>query len=157
MEIKDESEKSRALRFGALYWTIRREYFDIMHDASQTFDKVIMTLSTISLGFTFGLASYKGSVNLPCFAVLAGLLFILSIASSLYSLWLRQDYGVKAIGNWNDEYKVDMEYQDYNKKSKQFEDPIIRRMEITQALSGIFFLTALFLLLIFVSGSIISH
>lgn len=157
METKDKPEQSRTPRFGTLYWTIRLEYFDIMHDASQTFDKVIMTLSTISLGFTFGLVSYKGSVNLPCFALLAGLLFILSIGSSLYSLWLRQDYGTKAIHDWNDEYKIEMEYQGYAKKTKQFEDPVIKKMEITQALSGIFFVIALLFLLIFVSVNILSR
>lgn len=109
MEMNNKPDDSKQPRFGILFWTIRKEYFDIMHDASQTFDKVIMTLSTFALGFTFGLVAYKATVNLPCLAVLAGLLFIFSIASSLYSLWLRQDYGVKAMGDWNKEYKIDMD------------------------------------------------
>ncbi len=142
-------------RFGTLFWTIRKEYFDIMHDASQSFDKVIMTLSTFALGFTFGLVSYKTTVYCPCLTVLAGLFFIFSIASSLYSLWLRQDYGVKAIDNWNNEYKIDMEYE--SGKTKQFDDPVIKKMEITQALSGLLFVMALLLLLIFVSVNLFNH
>lgn len=142
----------KRLRFGALFWVIRKEYFEIMHDASQAFDKIIMTLSTFSLGFTFGLVSYKSVVNLPCLAMFASLLFICSIASSLYSLWLRQDYGVKAMIDWNAVYKIDMEYErNTPQKAKQFESPMASRMVNAQAFSGVFFIIALLLLLIFVS------
>lgn len=65
-------------RFGILYWTIRKEYFDIMHDASQSFDKVILSLSTVALGFTFGLISYKQSMHFLWIAILACSIFFQS-------------------------------------------------------------------------------
>lgn len=42
--------------------------------------------------------------------------------------------------DWNKEYKIKMEYQGYNKKSKQFDDPVISKMEQTQGISGLFFI-----------------
>ncbi len=48
-------------RFGDLFWTLRGEYFQIMHNSSQTFNKFIKTLSTASLGFTINLINSKSS------------------------------------------------------------------------------------------------
>ncbi len=148
-----QKPKKNDLRFGNLYWQIRKEYFVIMHDASQAYDKIIMTFSTISLGFSFGLVSYKGIANLNCFAILAGFVLILSIGLSLYSLWLRQDFSENAMRNWKKVYKVEWEYNN-KEEIKQFENSAAKKMVYTQALSGIFFVSGLFFILVFVTANL---
>lgn len=125
------------------YWVVRKEYWDIMHDASQSFDKLIIGISSAAIGFAFALIHYKQIINFICVGILAGILFVLAIILSLLSLWFRQDYGFKAIRHLNKEYK--------NETSEPFEDNVIKQMELTQAISGILFVIALILLMIFIS------
>jgi hypothetical protein len=119
------------------YYVVRREFFDIMHDASQAYDKAIITLSTAILGFIFGLLLYKHQILHNFFWIIAGsICFIIAIGLSLYSLWLRQNVAVKGVIHLNNEYDNTSEV------SEPFEDPEIKKMEKAQKWSGIFFIIA---------------
>lgn len=132
------------------YYVVRKEFFDIMHDASQAFDKAIVGLSTAVLGFIFGLFLYKQQEFQNFFWIILGSsCFIIAIGLSLYSLWLRQDFAVKGVNHLN------KEYQDEDDPCEPFNDPVIKKMEIAQKWSGIFFVIALAAMMIFVCCNIL--
>ena len=131
------------------YFVIRKEFFTIMHDGSQAFDKAIVSLSIAILGFIFGLILYRQQViGYPVLLIAGSLFFVLAISFSLYSLWLRQDYAVKGVAHLNKEYDSKTSFYE------PFNDPVIEEMEKAKKMSGIFFIIALIMMLLFVGWNI---
>ncbi len=140
----------KKIKLDERYYVVRREFFDVMHDASQAYDKAIVGLSTVILGFIFGLLLYKHQALHSFFWIIAGSgCFIIAISLSLYSLWLRQDFAVKGVGHLNKEYNNESEL------CEPFDDPVIKKMEKAQKWSGIFFVIAFTTIMIFVCCNVL--
>ena len=122
------------------YWNIRKEYFIIGHDASQAYDKIIIGLSTAGL-----IAFYFSAIKTKSFLwlfMIGSFTLIISMSSSLYSLWHRQVYSCNSINVLNDEYEGKSSTDSAHKSGQV--------MVYRQGLSGITFIISLIIFFIFV-------
>ena len=140
-------KKKKKKKPDAAYYERRREFVDIMHHASQAFDKIVVGWSTGAIGFFTGLLTLRrDSVHYhhSCLALIAAILFLVSISFSLYSLWTRQSFSVEAIKRLNKEYVPSM----HKEEPRDFRLAVV--MEIMQGASGVCFVLGLALMIIFV-------
>ena len=104
------------------YWEFRKELFLIGHDASQAFDKIIIGFSTAGLGVFF--YSIEKALSLFWLYILGGMLLVIAISNSLYSLKKSEDSNIIC--------------------------PSATSMVQTQALSGVAFVLALIVFILFI-------
>lgn len=73
---------------------IRKEGWDIIVGSSLAYDKSIISLSTVALGFIFAVSKYPESqVGCKAFLIFILILLILTVTSSLLSFWFDQLFG----------------------------------------------------------------
>lgn len=76
------------------YLNVRKEGWDIIVGSSLAYDKSIISLSTVSLGFIFAISKKSDSMTgCNVFLIFILILLILTIACSLLSFWFDQLLG----------------------------------------------------------------